>query len=134
MDKPTHAKPSLYAYYFLIMKEVAKEYGYNLLVHGSLNRDLDLVAVPWVDDPKPELEMINALSACIGGKLLYKGIVGAKNTFVSNLAGGRTNYVIDLYRGGYRKNAEGEIMEPLEFTTDPEYYIDISVTPFVEKR
>lgn len=127
--KPTHAKPSLYAYYFLNMKEVAKEYGYNLLVHGSLNRDLDLVAVPWVDDPKDDLELVKALAQCLGGKVMYKGIEGQKNSFASTLSGGRTNYVIDLYRGGYKKNDQGEIVDPLEFTPDPEYYVDISVTP-----
>jgi hypothetical protein len=57
--KPTHAKPSLYAYYFMALKDIAKEYGYNLVVHGSLNRDLDLIAIPWVDDPGSEVEMIN---------------------------------------------------------------------------
>ena len=29
------------------MRRVAKEAGYALTVHGSLNRDIDLVAVPW---------------------------------------------------------------------------------------
>lgn len=30
------------------MRRTAKEAGYALTVHGSLNRDIDLVAVPWV--------------------------------------------------------------------------------------
>lgn len=29
------------------MRRAAKEAGYSLAVHGSLNRDIDLVAVPW---------------------------------------------------------------------------------------
>lgn len=29
------------------MRRVAKDCGYALTVHGSLNRDIDLVAVPW---------------------------------------------------------------------------------------
>jgi hypothetical protein len=28
---------------------VAREHGYALAVHGSLQRDMDLVAVPWTD-------------------------------------------------------------------------------------
>ena len=55
MSKPLHAKPNIYAYYFEALKAIAKEYGYNLVVHGSMNRDLDLIAIPWVNDPKPEL-------------------------------------------------------------------------------
>jgi hypothetical protein len=131
-SKPTHAKPSLYAYYFEALKVIAKEYGYNLVIHGSMNRDLDLIAIPWVNDPKPELDLINALCECLGGKKLNKCIEGQKNIYASSLPGGRTNYVIDLHRGGYKKNENGEIVEPFEFTPDPEYYIDISVTPLVK--
>lgn len=130
--KPTHAKPSLYAYYFEALKDIAKEYGYNIVVHGSMNRDLDLIVIPWVDDPKPELELINRLCSHLGGELMRKNIEGQKNDFASSLAGGRTNYVIDLNRGGYKRNMEGDIIEPLNFTPDPEWYIDISVTPFTK--
>lgn len=119
--KPTHAKPSLYAYYFLQLKEIAIEYGYNLVVHGSMNRDLDLIAIPWVDDPKDEFEMINALAKYITGYTSDQ-----KETYLHKiLPGGRGSYVINLNRGGYQKNNEGE---PL-YIEDPQYYIDISVTP-----
>lgn len=29
------------------MRRTAKDVGYSITVHGSLNRDIDLVAVPW---------------------------------------------------------------------------------------
>lgn len=119
--KTTHAKPQLYAYYFLQLKEIAKEFGYNLVVHGSMNRDLDLVAIPWINEPKPELEMIEALTNWVGGEL--------DRSLIGSLPGGRTAYVINLNRGGYKKNAEGLIIDPIEFVEDPQYYIDISVTP-----
>ena len=119
--KTTHAKPQLYAYYFLQLKEIAKEFGYNLVVHGSMNRDLDLVAIPWINEPKSEIEMIEALTNWVGGEL-DKSLIGT-------LPGGRTAYVINLNRGGYKKNAEGLIIDPIEFVEDPQYYIDISVTP-----
>lgn len=32
------------------LRECAHELGYNLIVHGSLQRDIDLVAIPWVED------------------------------------------------------------------------------------
>ena len=131
--KPTHAKPSLYAYYFLSLKEIAVQFGYNLVLHGSLNRDLDLIAIPWSDNPKDELSLITALAEHLGGMVMYKGIDGEKNSASSTLPGGRTNYVIDLNRGGYKKNMKGEIIDPLDFTPDPEYYLDISVTPFVKR-
>ena len=31
------------------MRRAAKDDGYAIIVHGSLNRDIDLVAVPWTD-------------------------------------------------------------------------------------
>jgi hypothetical protein len=65
--------------------------------------------------------MINALTDWVGGNL-DESLIGA-------LPGGRIAYVINLNRGGYKKNAEGLIIDPLEFVDDPQYYIDISVTP-----
>ena len=32
------------------MQEIARQSGYALAVHGSLARDIDLIAVPWVDE------------------------------------------------------------------------------------
>lgn len=32
------------------LTEAAREVGYALAVHGSMGRDLDLVAIPWTDD------------------------------------------------------------------------------------
>src|SRR5687767_14494215 len=94
--KPTHEKPSMYAYYFVVLKVIAKYYGYNLGIHVSMARDLDLIAIPWVNDPKDEFLLVNALADCLGGQVRYKGIEGQKNAACSTLPGGRTNYVIDL--------------------------------------
>jgi len=122
--KPVHAKPSLYAYYFIGMKEIALAYGYNLVLHGSMARDLDLIAIPWTDTPEPELEMIHKLSEYITG---YKAAEGNEKDIylMKNLPGGRHSYVINVNRGGY-KNMEKEAPD---FVPDPQYYIDISVTP-----
>lgn len=119
--KPTHAKPQLYAYYFLQLKEIAKDYGYNLVVHGSMNRDLDLIAIPWVDEPRPELELIHALHKFITGYESHPN--HWKQIYMySELPGGRHSYVINVNRR--QTDNEGNYQE------DPQYYIDISVTPF----
>ena len=113
-DKPAHVKPSLYAHYFYELKQIAKRYGYNLVLHGSLNRDLDLIAIPWVDKPKDDFKMIQAFSmALIGLKPANK-----EAAMFSIMPGGRKSYVINLNRGG-RWNS----------WRDLEYYLDISVTP-----
>ncbi len=118
--KPIHAKPSLYAYYFLQLKEIALTYGYNLVLHGSLNRDLDLIAIPWKEEIGNKEEMIKEFCEYIGGYLLMPD---ATNDFKVTHHG-RMQYVININRGGYKGD---------EYIEDPYYYIDISVMPALPK-
>jgi hypothetical protein len=51
------------------LRLAAKGCGYALTVHGSLQRDIDLVAVPWVDNAQdPEL-LVSRLCGVIAGAL-----------------------------------------------------------------
>lgn len=118
MSKPKHIKPALYAMYYDHLKDIAKEYGYNLLIHGSLNRDLDLVAVPWVDNPQSEQELIKDFQEYLTGKQVLKP---DRTIHYTILPGGRHSYVIDLNRGD--KHGEWTRFE------DKQYYLDISVIP-----
>lgn len=47
--------------------KVARERGYALTVHGSLARDFDFVAVPWIEDACPAEELAEAIRARCGG-------------------------------------------------------------------
>ena len=49
------------------LQEVARRHGYALPVHGSLQRDLDVVAVPWTDDASDPVALIKALAERAGG-------------------------------------------------------------------
>lgn len=40
------------------MRRVAKDEGYAITVHGSLNRDIDLVAIPWREHNVTEPEIL----------------------------------------------------------------------------
>lgn len=40
----------------------ARQHGYALAVHGSLQKDMDLIAIPWVDNPRPPEELIEAIT------------------------------------------------------------------------
>lgn len=116
-SKPIKTKPHIYAVILAPMQEIAKEHGYNLIVHGSMNRDLDLVAIQWIDDYKTHLELLDALSE-------YLGVPKSRNQdgtgyyMHSVLPGGRHNYVINLNRGGRYNNH-----------FDEQYYLDISFAP-----
>jgi hypothetical protein len=114
MEKPIHVKPSFYAFCFEELKVIAKEYGYNLVLHGSMNRDLDLIAIPWTDEPKDEFEMIKEFSMYLTGFFSNQ----KEHYLFSVLPGKRKAYVIDLNRGGKWNNYQ-----------DGQYYLDISVTP-----
>lgn len=115
--KPTHAKPSLYAYYFEALKDIARPYGYNLVLHGSLNRDLDLVAIPWQQEIGDHDRMIEDFCTLMGGRMMLQDD-DSRYCFPH----GRMSYVINLNRGEYTHNSEKGFH-------DPQYYIDISVIP-----
>lgn len=61
--KPPPSPAAVYAYAVPRLVIAARSVGYALAVHGSMQRDLDLVAVPWVDDAKSPVELIAALAA-----------------------------------------------------------------------
>lgn len=59
------------------MQLAARGCGYALAVHGSLSRDIDLIAVPWTNNAdKPELlvqRLCGALSALVGRAINLRG-------------------------------------------------------------
>lgn len=125
MDKPKHFKPGLYAMFYEYLKDIAREYGYNLLIHGSMERDLDLVAVPWEDRCcfTKEQAMIKDMQEWLTG---VKVLTQAGDVAFSELPGGRHAYTIQLNRG----NRNGEWIR----FEDCQYYLDISVTPMPSKQ
>jgi hypothetical protein len=60
--KPANNAP-LYACFYRGFAEIARDHGYALAVHGSLARDLDLIAIPWVEDAKPIEDVLAAITS-----------------------------------------------------------------------
>jgi len=59
-------QPSLaaaYLYLVPLLTEVAHEHGYAIAVHGTLARDLDILAAPWVDEASSPADLVAALYA-----------------------------------------------------------------------
>lgn len=48
--KPANNAP-VYAAMYADLAEVCRRHGYALAIHGSLARDFDIVAIPWVATP-----------------------------------------------------------------------------------
>ncbi len=49
------------------LRTAALDCGWALGLHGSLKSDMDIMAMPWVEEAKPAEEMIKALSDCFDG-------------------------------------------------------------------
>lgn len=121
-EKPTHVKPAFYSFVYEDLKVIAKEHGYNLLLHGSMNRDLDLVAIPWVNKPKPHIDFLFAVSEYLGTPKPFDQ--NDKPYYMhSVLPGGRDSYVVEMNRGGRWNNY-----------IDKQWYLDISFTPLPNKK
>lgn len=112
-SKPIHVKPAFYSFCYEQMKDVASKYGYNLLIHGSMNRDCDLVAVAWVNEIGVVDDMVSEIAEVLGGEVMQQ-TEESLNCFPH----GRLGYVVEMNRGGYWNNFD-----------DKQYYFDISVMP-----
>lgn len=123
--KPTHAKPSLYAFYFELIKEIGFKYGYNIVLHGSMNRDLDLIAIPWQEHIGDKMEMLNKIAEAIGGYILNE--TEEERKLFRDKFHGRECYIININRT-IKTKFQG-LMTEFEEYADPQYYIDISVLP-----
>jgi len=114
INKSIKVKPNFYSICFENLKQIANEMGYNLVLHGSLNRDMDLIAIPWIDEPKTHIELIQAFCEYLG----VQKFNDKEQYMYSVLDGGRHSYVINLNRGG-----------SFNSYLDAQYYLDISITP-----
>jgi hypothetical protein len=61
------ASPVFYLWTLPGLVEVARSCGYALAVHGSMKRDLDLVAIPWTDRAVSAEQLVEALRSQAGG-------------------------------------------------------------------
>lgn len=61
--------PGVYALFVHGIARRAREVGYCIAVHGSLARDLDLVAVPWVEEAIPAEELAQLVAMYLGGTI-----------------------------------------------------------------
>lgn len=70
VHKPRPSYAPVYAALYPEISAVAREYGYVLAVHGSLQRDFDVVAIAWAEDVRTPLELIEGLVLRFDFKLI----------------------------------------------------------------
>jgi hypothetical protein len=54
------------------IRDVAKQHGYAIAVHGSLTRDFDLIAVPWANEVQEHEILLYGIMDSINMKEIHK--------------------------------------------------------------
>lgn len=95
----TVLKPQYYASIFPDLKDIAFNYGYNLVLHGSMLRDFDLIAISWIEKVGDYKEMLSEFGNYIGSYLRSD----TKTCFdqQTEKPHGRIAYTINISHHGY---------------------------------
>lgn len=88
------------------LDRIAWRHGYALSLHGSMSRDLDLVAIPWTDDADSPEKLVEAIRKFV----IAKTDVNLKIAPPKVMPHGRISYIIPV---GYGEN----------------FYFDLSIMP-----
>lgn len=88
-----NGKAAFYASIWDDLRNAAMDNGWALGLHGSLSNDMDIMAMPWVEDAKPVDVMIKALSDCFTESPFKEQHLVAHNTKPH----GRTVYTMSIW-------------------------------------
>lgn len=102
------------------LRAKARELGYTVAVHGSLRRDIDLIAVPWLDaavSPKELAYALMAVASEVNGKQVYQDQLE-----INSEAG-------DWFKNGCQPFGKPHGRYVWTFYLSPQVYIDLSVIP-----
>lgn len=73
MSGKDHDFGSLICIYSQILPRIraaAKELGYAITIHGTMTRDLDLLAVPWIEEAAEPGALVNKIADTVGGYVI----------------------------------------------------------------
>lgn len=101
--------------------ETARALGYAVALHGSMKRDCDLVAVPWVENASPWGELVHDLCMALDAR-----VVGGKELKPN----GRIAFILQI--NGYYKLIDLSIVAVPEFQPNPANPVKSETTPVPE--
>lgn len=58
---PSPARAAAYAALYPMLVQIARRHGYALAIHGTVTRDFDLIAAPWIEEASDALTLIRAI-------------------------------------------------------------------------
>lgn len=70
--------PAIYARMVVLISERAEQLGYAIGVHGSLARDLDLMAAPWTEEASDPDTLVEAVREIVGGYIVPHGTLAGR--------------------------------------------------------
>ena len=120
---PTDARwrRELFAKVLTPMRLKARELGYALGVHGSAERDLDVIAAPWTEDAVAALDLAVELRNEVGRVLGFTVALGGPHPKAPPHPHGRVGYAIHL--------VSPEAMTVGEDDSISSPYIDLAILP-----
>lgn len=115
--KPTPRAPA-FAWMVPHLTEVARQFGYAIGLHGSMTRDLDLIAVPWTDAAAPAETLAEAIRDAVGGAIRNDPPTPGNK--------------YDLNTHNPEQKPHGRLAWSIHFSGH-RFYIDLSVMPRLDK-
>jgi hypothetical protein len=102
-DRPIPlARPAAYVSLYPLLQGAARAHGYALSIHGSLKRDMDLVAIPWVEKASRPKTLVRYLAKAVSARVpSYITINGSAVEQPVKMPHGRECWVILLGGGLY---------------------------------
>lgn len=98
-----YTKNQLEKYYTSLIPQIraiAKECGYAIAIHGSLRRDMDIMAMPWIKEAKaPETLAINIMKSILGHSYMREYF--KRHKYDAKKPHGRMNFCIPCERNGW---------------------------------
>lgn len=62
----TNGRAVFYSVLWPSFRQAAIDVGWSIALHGSMANDMDMMAMPWVENAKPVEDLVKAISDCIG--------------------------------------------------------------------
>lgn len=121
--------PLMYVNYFGLLTKIVNNHGYALCVHGSVNRDFDLIAVPFEETVSPHDEVIMAIKKAIGNN----GDSDELYSKVGHEPQGRICYTIECGGDGYFDISFTPSIQEAIFRVRQEHRRDAEVEAIIKK-
>lgn len=94
--KPKPSYAPVYAALYPELAEIFRKHGYALAIHGSLQRDFDLIAIPWTENPSEAKTIIDEITTTFDINLIGEGTKKLHGRTAWTISIGFGNCAIDL--------------------------------------